>query len=73
MRNVKMSGSSENIVFTSKNQWDQLEQFSVQGLTLKSDNKMGKFDLSIGDQQAAIKQIGFSVDGKEMATGLALT
>ncbi|MFA3761050.1 YdgA family protein [Yersinia sp. 2538 StPb PI] len=68
MRNVKMSGSSENIVFTSKNQWDQLEQFSVQGLTLKSDSKMGKFDLSIGDQQVAIKQIGFSLDGKEMAT-----
>ncbi|MGP2543025.1 YdgA family protein [Yersinia sp. 2541 StPb PI] len=68
MRNVKMSGSSENIIFTSKNQWDQLEQFSVQGLTLKSDSKMGKFDLSIGDQQVAIKQIGFSLDGKEMAT-----
>ncbi|CNH52182.1 putative GTP-binding protein YdgA [Yersinia aldovae] len=68
MRNVKMSGNSDNIVFTSKNQWDQLEQFSLQGLTLKSDSKMGKFDLSIGDQQLAIKQMGFSIDGKEMAT-----
>lgn len=68
LRNVKVSGNSENILFSTKNQWDQIEQFSVQGLTLKSDSQMGKFDLSIGDQQVGIKQISFSLDGKETAT-----
>ncbi|CNI17383.1 MULTISPECIES: YdgA family protein [Yersinia] len=68
LHNVKVSGNSENILFSTKNQWDQIEQFSVQGLTLKSDSQMGKFDLSIGDQQVGIKQISFSLDGKETAT-----
>ncbi|MEY4922236.1 MAG: hypothetical protein RLY17_953 [Pseudomonadota bacterium] len=68
MRNVQVRGNSDNIVFIKKNQWDQHEQFSVQGLVLKSDSKMGKFDLSMGDQQLAIRQVGFSIDGKEMAT-----
>ncbi|MCB5308378.1 YdgA family protein [Yersinia massiliensis] len=68
LRNVKMSGDSENIVFATKNQWDQIEQFTLQGLVLKSDSQMGKFDLSIGDQQLGIKQMSFSLDGKETAT-----
>ncbi|CNI30339.1 putative GTP-binding protein YdgA [Yersinia rohdei] len=68
LRKVNMSGTADNLVFATKNNWDQLEQFSLQGLTLKSDSNMGKFDLSIGDQQLAIKQISFSVDGKDTAT-----
>jgi uncharacterized protein YdgA (DUF945 family) len=68
LRDVEMSGSSESIIFASKNQWDQVEQFNVQDLVLKSDSNMGKFDLRMGDQQLNIKQIGFSLDGKEMAT-----
>lgn len=68
LRNVKMSGSSDSLVFASKNQWDQLEQFSLQGLVIKSDTNVGKFDLSIGDQQLSIKQIGLNVDGKDTAT-----
>ncbi|CNI05533.1 putative GTP-binding protein YdgA [Yersinia frederiksenii] len=68
MRDVKMSGTSDSLVFTSKNQWDQLEQFTLQGLALKSDSNVGKFDLSIGDQQLGIKQMSFSIDGKETAT-----
>lgn len=68
MREVKVSGSSDSIIFASKNHWDQIEQFNVQGLTLKSDHKAGKFDLSIGDQQISIKQIGLSMDGKETAS-----
>ncbi|HGK4797394.1 TPA: YdgA family protein, partial [Yersinia enterocolitica] len=68
LRDVKMSGSSDSLVFASKNQWDQVEQFSLQGLVIKSDTNIGKFDLSIGSQLLGIKQIGLSIDGKETAT-----
>ncbi|QHB32636.1 DUF945 domain-containing protein [Yersinia canariae] len=68
LRDVKMSGTSDSLVFASKNQWDQLEQFSLQGLVIKSDTNIGKFDLSIGSQQLNIKQIGLSIDGKDTAT-----
>lgn len=68
MRDVKMSGSSDSLVVASKNQWDQVEQFTLQGLSVKSDSKTGKFDLSIGEQQLGIKQIGFSLEGKDIAT-----
>ncbi|AHM73943.1 YdgA family protein [Yersinia hibernica] len=68
LRNVTMSGNSDSLVFASKNQWDQQEQFSLQGLVIKSDTNVGKFDLSIGSQQLSIKQIGFSIDGKDAAT-----
>lgn len=40
----------------------------MQGLTLKSDSKAGKFDISIGDQQIGVKQIDISHEGKNMAT-----
>lgn len=68
MRDVTMSGSSDSLVVATKNQWDQVEQFTLQGLSVKSDSKTGKFDLGIGEQQVGIKQIGFSLDGKETAT-----
>ncbi|CFU88292.1 YdgA family protein [Yersinia pseudotuberculosis] len=68
MHNVSMSGSSDSFIYSKKNYLDQTEQVSVQGLTLKSDSKAGKFDISIGDQQIGVKQIDISHEGKNMAT-----
>ncbi|MGG7667717.1 YdgA family protein [Yersinia sp. J1] len=75
MRDVKLNGESDSIVLFKKNEMDQVETFTVKGLSLKNDSKTGKFDLSIGDQNLSIKQVLLSVEGKEalVLDGFTLT
>lgn len=68
LRNLVLNAKSDSLVFTSKDQHNQLEQYSLQGLALKITHHPGKFDIGMGDQQFTIKQIAFDTDGKNITT-----
>lgn len=67
LRNVILDASSDSFLFINKGHNNQLEKYSLQGITLKSTSSKGKFDLAIGDKQLAFEQISLDANGKNIA------
>ncbi|HEI8865117.1 TPA: YdgA family protein [Serratia odorifera] len=68
LKAIQLDGSSDSAVITGPNQFGQNEQISLQGLSLKTDTHAGKFDLSLGNQTLAVKQLKVTVDKKDTLT-----
>ncbi|WP_431222499.1 YdgA family protein [Serratia sp. L9] len=65
MSTVSLDASSDSTSISGPNQFGQLEQVTLQGLTLKGDTHKGQFDLSLGEQTLGLKQLTVAVDGKD--------
>lgn len=65
MSSVTLKANSDSIELMGKNQWGQTEKFAFQGLTFDSANRLGRFELNIGDQKLNLKQLTINVDNKD--------
>lgn len=80
MRDVMLTGKSDSLMISAKDQGDEknqegsTEQITLKGIALNSTHKLGKFDLTIGDQQLDINHLAINIDGKDTTalTGLHL-
>ncbi|WP_024913111.1 YdgA family protein [Chania multitudinisentens] len=65
LQTMVLNGNSDSTTISGLNQLGQLEQVTLQGLTLKSDARKGQFDISLGEQTLGLKQVKVTIDGKE--------
>ncbi|MFC0227016.1 YdgA family protein [Serratia aquatilis] len=66
MKTAVLDASSDTTLISAPNQFGQIEQVEMQGLTLKSNTHQNQFNLSLGDQALGLKQLNVGVDGKNI-------
>jgi uncharacterized protein YdgA (DUF945 family) len=66
MTAIVLDANNASAVFIGPNGFDQTEQISVHGISLKRAHHASQFDIDLGDQTITMKHFKLSVDGRDI-------